>query len=101
MAVAHKALRVESDENGGILVCEHEGKEVRFAFDKILLALGRVANIDGFGLKELGITVTNAAPLKPTNGCRPTSRISSASAATPPARINLPMLPRTKPGMRQ
>lgn len=57
VAAAHKALRVEKDGNGGVLVCEHEGREVRFAFDKILLALGRVANTDGFGLKELGVTV--------------------------------------------
>lgn len=57
-AVAHKALRVEKDGDGGVLVCENNGNEVRFSFDKILLALGRVANVDGFGLKELGITVT-------------------------------------------
>ena len=57
VAVSHKALRVEKDNNGGVLVCEHNGQEVRFGFDKILLALGRVANTDGFGLKELGITL--------------------------------------------
>ncbi|HPO24503.1 MAG TPA: mercuric reductase [Arenimonas sp.] len=57
VAVAHKALRVEKDGDGGVLVCENNGSEVRFAFDKILLALGRVANTDGFGLKELGITI--------------------------------------------
>lgn len=57
VAVGHKALRIEKDGDHGVLVCEHEGKEVRFAFDKILLALGRVANTDGFGLKELGIVV--------------------------------------------
>ncbi len=57
VAVGHKALRVEKNGNGGVLVCEHNGSEVRFAFDKILLALGRVANTDGFGLKELGVTI--------------------------------------------
>jgi pyruvate/2-oxoglutarate dehydrogenase complex dihydrolipoamide dehydrogenase (E3) component len=57
VAVSHKALRVEKDNDGDVLVCEFNGNEVRFGFDKILLALGRVANTDGFGLKELGITL--------------------------------------------
>jgi pyruvate/2-oxoglutarate dehydrogenase complex dihydrolipoamide dehydrogenase (E3) component/uncharacterized membrane protein YdjX (TVP38/TMEM64 family) len=58
VAVAHKALRVEKDVDGsGVLICEHEGKEVRFAFDKLLLALGRKANVEGFGLQELGVTI--------------------------------------------
>jgi pyruvate/2-oxoglutarate dehydrogenase complex dihydrolipoamide dehydrogenase (E3) component len=57
VAVSHKALRVEKDGNGGVLVCESNGVEVRFGFDKILLALGRKANVEGFGLQELGITV--------------------------------------------
>lgn len=64
VAVAHKALRVEKDGDGGVLVCEKNGSEVRFAFDKILLALGRVANVDGFGLKELGITVTQRGTIE-------------------------------------
>ena len=58
IAVSHKALRVEKEADGGILVCEFEGKEVRIGFDKILLALGRVANTEGFGLQELGITLS-------------------------------------------
>ncbi len=57
VAVGHKALRIEKDGNGDVLVCESDGSEVRFGFDKILLALGRVANTEGFGLQELGITI--------------------------------------------
>ncbi len=57
IAVSHKALRVEKEADGGVLVCEFDGKEVRISFDKILLALGRVANTEGFGLQELGITL--------------------------------------------
>lgn len=57
VAAAHKALRIEKDADAGVLVCEHDGKEVRLMFDNILLALGRVANTDGFGLQELGITL--------------------------------------------
>ena len=58
VATAHKALRVEKTADGGVLVCEHEGREVHFAFDRILLALGRKANVEGFGLNELGVTLS-------------------------------------------
>lgn len=57
VATAHKALRVERDGDGGRLICERDGQEVSFAFDKLLLALGRRANTEGFGLQELGIVV--------------------------------------------
>ena len=45
-----------------ILVAEHQGKEVRIAFDVLLVSVGRTANLTGYGLEELGITdglVTN------------------------------------------
>ena len=54
---AHRATRVEP---GGTLVCEHAGGEVRFAFDVLLCALGRVPNTAGYGLEELGIPTTRA-----------------------------------------
>ena len=37
---------------------ESEGVERRVAFDEILVAVGRVANTEGYGLEELGIPVT-------------------------------------------
>ena len=52
----HKAVRVEKSEK--VLVCESAGKEVRVPFDEILVALGRVANVNGFGLEELGIEIS-------------------------------------------
>lgn len=72
IATGHKALRVEKRESGGVLVCEHEGHEVAFPFDVLLLALGRTANVDGFGLQELGVTLNprgtiEADPLLRTN----------------------------------
>lgn len=48
-------------ENGEwLLVCEKNGAEARIAFDQILVAVGRVARLDGFGLKELGIKAGKA-----------------------------------------
>lgn len=57
VVTACKALRVERDGNGGRLVCAQDGKEATFAFDSLLLALGRKANVDGFGLQELGVEI--------------------------------------------
>ncbi len=50
-----KAFCIEDGEK--ILICEHEGKEVRIPFDQVLIALGRIANTSGFGLEELGVTI--------------------------------------------
>ncbi len=58
VATAHKALRVEANGAGGRLVCEHDDAEVAFEFDVLLLALGRSANVEGFGLQELGVRLT-------------------------------------------
>lgn len=55
VATGHKALRVEQAQDETRLICEHDGQEVAIPFDRILVALGRKANIEGFGLEELGI----------------------------------------------
>lgn len=53
----HKALRIEAQNKK--LICEHEGKEVALDFDKILVAMGRKANIKGFGLEALGVEISS------------------------------------------
>src|SRR6202008_900739 len=52
---AHRAVRVEP---GRALVCEHDAAEVRFEFDALISALGRVPNTAGYGLEELGIPLS-------------------------------------------
>jgi pyruvate/2-oxoglutarate dehydrogenase complex dihydrolipoamide dehydrogenase (E3) component/uncharacterized membrane protein YdjX (TVP38/TMEM64 family) len=64
VATNHKALRVEKVGADGVLICEYQGREVRFVFDKILLALGRKANVDGFGLQELGVRLSPRGTLE-------------------------------------
>lgn len=58
LATAHRAVRVETDDEGQWLVCEHAGAEVVLPFDRLLIALGRRANIEGFGLEELGVALS-------------------------------------------
>ncbi len=54
----HQAIEVVTDESGRVLICEADGKQVRVAFDALLVAVGRTANIKGFGLEEMGVQVT-------------------------------------------
>ena len=51
----HTAVRVEKNGEEKILVCDHKGEEIRVEFDTILVALGRVPNVTGFGLEEIGV----------------------------------------------
>jgi pyruvate/2-oxoglutarate dehydrogenase complex dihydrolipoamide dehydrogenase (E3) component/uncharacterized membrane protein YdjX (TVP38/TMEM64 family) len=55
--VGHRAKQFLKDK---VLVCEHQGGEVRVEFDALLCAVGRVARTKGYGLEELGIPVTKA-----------------------------------------
>ena len=53
-----KRFLVEAGEK--ILVAERSGTEVQIPFDAVLVAVGRVANTQGYGLEALGIPVTKA-----------------------------------------
>jgi dihydrolipoamide dehydrogenase len=58
--VNHKAKRFAVEGGEKILIAEHEGRDVRIPFDALLVAVGRVANTEGYGLEELGIGTTKA-----------------------------------------
>ncbi|MGH8187029.1 MAG: dihydrolipoyl dehydrogenase family protein, partial [Steroidobacteraceae bacterium] len=47
----HKALRVE----GKVLVARRAGQDVRIPFDELIVAVGRRARLEGYGLEALGI----------------------------------------------
>ncbi len=53
----HSAQRVEQSNGQTVLVCEHDSTEVRIEFDQLLIALGRKANVQGFGLEQLGVKI--------------------------------------------
>jgi len=53
--VGHEAKRFEVVDGEKILVAKHDGSEVRIPFDALLVATGRAANLQGFGLEELGV----------------------------------------------
>jgi pyruvate/2-oxoglutarate dehydrogenase complex dihydrolipoamide dehydrogenase (E3) component/uncharacterized membrane protein YdjX (TVP38/TMEM64 family) len=51
----HKAKQVVVENGEKALICEVNGADVRLPFDQILVAVGRTANVTGYGLEELGI----------------------------------------------
>ena len=53
--VDHKAKQCIIENGEKILIAEHAGRDVRIPFDGLLVAVGRVANLKGYGLEELGI----------------------------------------------
>jgi pyruvate/2-oxoglutarate dehydrogenase complex dihydrolipoamide dehydrogenase (E3) component/uncharacterized membrane protein YdjX (TVP38/TMEM64 family) len=55
LRLSTSAVGVESSSEGHILLVEFAGQQQRIPFDKILVAVGRQANLTGFGLEKLGI----------------------------------------------
>ena len=55
LCTGHAAKRFIVDAGEKILVAEHRGQEVRIPFDVLLVAVGRAACLEGYGLEELGI----------------------------------------------
>ena len=54
----HRAKQFVVEEGEKILVAEDRlngGREVRIPFDAVLVAVGRAANLKGYGLEELGV----------------------------------------------
>ncbi|MGH8674359.1 MAG: dihydrolipoyl dehydrogenase family protein, partial [Burkholderiales bacterium] len=60
LRTGHQAKQFLIDNGQKTLVCDAQGKEVRFEFDALLCAVGRVARTKGYGLEELGVPVTRA-----------------------------------------
>ena len=55
---------IRRDASGQYAVVEKDGKEESIAFDRILVAVGRAANTQGFGLEELGVTLSERGTIE-------------------------------------
>jgi pyruvate/2-oxoglutarate dehydrogenase complex dihydrolipoamide dehydrogenase (E3) component/uncharacterized membrane protein YdjX (TVP38/TMEM64 family) len=53
----HKAVGFEVADRGKVALLEHRGETHRIPFDSLLVAVGRQARVEGFGLEEVGVTV--------------------------------------------
>jgi pyruvate/2-oxoglutarate dehydrogenase complex dihydrolipoamide dehydrogenase (E3) component len=58
--VHYQATRFEVNGNKKSLLCKHvqSGSEISVEFDQVLVALGRRANVSGFGLEDLGVQIS-------------------------------------------
>ena len=54
--VNHKARQFVIENGEKFLIAEHQEHDVRIPFDAVLVAVGRAANLTGFGLEEMGIS---------------------------------------------
>ena len=57
--VGHMAKEFVVENGVNRMIAEHQGQDVSVEFDRVLVAVGRAANTDGFGLEELGVTLTS------------------------------------------
>ena len=51
----HNARRVEVNGGEKQLIVEHDGRETTIGYDALIMAVGRKARLNGYGLEELGI----------------------------------------------
>jgi dihydrolipoamide dehydrogenase len=60
----HRAKKIEIENDKKFVICSSGEKEIKVEFDSILLALGRKANVTGFGLEELGVKISNRGTIE-------------------------------------
>ena len=63
----HKAKQFLVEDGEKVLICEdlaNGNREVRIPFDQVLVAVGRAANTQGFGLEELEIPLTKTRTIE-------------------------------------
>ena len=56
--VGHTARAFREQDGKRQLIAEFDGEEVVIGFDQVLVAVGRAANVSGFGLEELGVRLS-------------------------------------------
>ena len=56
--LSHTATAFKLEDGRQIMLAEHQGKTVEIEFDEVLVAIGRKANVTGFGLDNLAIQLS-------------------------------------------
>ena len=56
--IGHTAKEFVIENGEKIMIAEYEGQPVKIPFDEVLVAIGRAANVNGYGIEELGITLS-------------------------------------------
>jgi dihydrolipoamide dehydrogenase len=58
LRLEHTAREFMTENGEKLLLAEYNGKTVKIPFDQVLIAVGREANVKGFGAEELAITLS-------------------------------------------
>ncbi len=58
LRLEHTAKEFVLENGEKFLIAEHQGSLVNIAFDQVLVAVGRSANVKGYGVEALGITLS-------------------------------------------
>jgi dihydrolipoamide dehydrogenase len=72
LRLGHTANEFMADNGEKILIAEHNGQTVKIPFDHVLVAIGRSANIKGYGIEELDIALSPRKTIA-TNGFQETN----------------------------
>ena len=65
--IDHRLVKFSAVDGVYSMEAEHEGQTVRVEFDKVLLAIGRKANVEGIGLEELEMPLTPQGTIEVNN----------------------------------
>ena len=60
----HKAAEFDVQSGTKTLICNRKGEEVRIEFDVLLVAVGRKARLEGYGLEKLGIDISERGTIE-------------------------------------
>lgn len=55
----HRASECVVDDGNKVLICNCRGEQVKVEFDVLLVAVGRKARLEGYGLDKLGIDISD------------------------------------------
>jgi pyruvate/2-oxoglutarate dehydrogenase complex dihydrolipoamide dehydrogenase (E3) component len=58
LRLEHTAKEFVLENGEKFLIAEHQGSLVNIVFDQVLVAVGRAANVKGYGVEALGITLS-------------------------------------------
>lgn len=70
--VGYTAKEFVIEKGEKIMIAEHQGQLVKIPFDQVLIAIGRSANVSGYGVEELGITLSERKTIE-INGFQETN----------------------------
>ncbi len=57
LLLSHRAMEFSEEHGEKRLICDKDGEQVVVPFDQVLVAVGRRANTQGFGLEELDVSL--------------------------------------------